>query len=256
MNEADAQAMLENSSADAQPVVDPAPTQTSESVESFTNIDPSTLTGEAKALYDSMLGDYTRKTQEVAPWRKAFDGVDIAPDEARTMIDFYNNLNSDPEFAMSVYEQLGEALQPFREQSVIPSNEPSSEVDPTSAKLSELEQKIKQFEEIQRFNAGAAELQRQEMALRSMHQDWKDEDMTAVYEIAQAYDGNLLKAGEAYVELQNRIIASYLSSKGGVNPAVASAGSGRSGGEPVEAPADTAEAHRRAVELLTQQLSS
>lgn len=239
----------------AQPEVTQAPTQTdTPAVESFTQIDPNTLPPELQATYKSMLADYTRKTQEVAPWRKTFEGLEVDdPKAVREAYEFYQNLNSDADFAKDIYGQLGEALKPFMDNpnaEVV--SDPDIDVDPTDAKLAELDAKLKNFEEMQRFQAGAAELQRQEMALRSQHENWKDSDFEAVYEIAQAYDGNLLQAGARYDALKNSVIAEYLSSKADVNPALAPVTTGLNGSEPRTAPVDTREAHLRALEYFSQ----
>ncbi len=267
MDEAAALAALQDSSPDgevtpapqtttAQPEVNQAPTQTATpDAESFTQIDPTTLPPELQATYKSMLADYTRKTQDVAAVRKAFDGVEMDDYQAaREAYDFYQNLNSDADFAKDIYAQLGEALKPFQDNpnaEIV--SDPDLDVDPTDAKLSELDARIKNFEEMQRFQAGAAELQRQEMALRSQHDNWKDSDFEAVYEIAQAYDGNLLQAGQRYDALKNAVIAEYLSSKADVNPALAPVTTGLNGSEPLSAPQDTREAHLRALEYMMQQ---
>ena len=268
MDEAAALAALEGSTPDgasappaqttAQPEVTQAPTQTATpDVESFTQIDPNTLPPELQATYKSMLADYTRKTQEVAPLRKAFEGIEMDDyAAAREAYEFYQNLNSDADFAKDIYAQLGKALEPFQDNpnaQVAP--DPDLDVDPTDAKLSELDARIKSFEEMQRFQAGAAELQRQEMALRSQHDNWKDSDFEAVYEIAQAYDGNLLQAGQRYDALKNAVIAEYLSSKSDVNPALAPVTTGLNASEPLAAPKDTREAHIRAMEMFAQNIS-
>lgn len=266
MDEAAALAALSDSTPDgevtptatiAQPEVTQAPTQpATPDVESFTEIDPTTLTPNELATYKSMLADYTRKTQEVAPWRKAFDGLDIQdPQAAREAYEFYQNLNSDAEFAKDVYGQLGEALKDFIDKpnaEIV--SDPDLDVDPTDAKLSELDARIKSFEEMQRFQAGAAELQRQEMAVRSQHNDWGDTDFEAVYEIAQAYDGNLLQAATRYDAMKNDVIARYLTSKADVNPALAPVTTGLNASEPLSAPVDTREAHIRAIEYMKQNM--
>lgn len=242
----------------AQPEVTQAPTQTdTPAVESFTQIDPTTLPPELQATYKSMLADYTRKTQEVAPLRKAFEGIEMDDyAAAREAYEFYQNLNSDADFAKDIYAQLGKALEPFQDNpnaQIAP--DPDLDVDPTDAKLSELDARIKSFEEMQRFQAGAAELQRQEMAVRSQHNDWGDTDFEAVYEIAQAYDGNLLQAATRYDAMKNDVIARYLTSKSDVNPALAPVTTGVNASEPLAAPANTKEAHIRAMEYYQQQMS-
>lgn len=263
MDEAAALAALQDSTPDgevaptpptAQPEVNQVPTETAEVPESFTQIDPSTLPPELQATYKSMLADYTRKTQEVAPWRKTFEGVED-PQAVRDAYEFYQNLNSDADFAKDIYAQLGEALKPFNE---IPGVEnaldPDIDIDPTDAKLSELDARIKSFEEMQRFQAGAAELQRQEMALRSQHNTWGDDDLEAVYEIAQAYEGNLLQAGQRYDAMKNQVIAAYLKDKAAVDPALAPVTTGLNASDPLTAPSNTDEAHKRALEYLRQNM--
>ena len=257
MDEAEALAAIEGSTPDpdaAQSEGAEAPTV--HSTESFTDkVDPSKLTGESKALYESMLGDYTRKTQEVAPWRKEFEDLDVNPSDVRAAYEFYQNLNSDPDFAKSIYSQLGDALQQFTDTPETGSG-PDEDIDPVQAKLTELESRLKQMDDMAKFNAGAAELQRSEMALRSQHEDWNDEDFGDVYHIATSFDGNLLQAGNHYESMENRIIAKYLKSKGGTSPALASFTTGANAAEAVSDPSTTKEAHVRALEYLNQQFAS
>lgn len=265
MDEAAALAALSDSTPDgevtptatiAQPEVNQVPTATPEVPESFTQIDPTTLPPELQATYKSMLADYTRKTQEVAPLRKAFEGIEMDDFQAaREAYEFYQNLNSDADFAKNIYGQLGEALKDYIDTpnaEVV--SDPDLDADPHDAKVAELDARLKNFEEMQRFQAGAAELQRQEMAVRSQHNDWGDADFEAVYEIAQAYDGNLLQAATRYDAMKNQVISAYLTSKANVDPALAPVTTGLNASEPLAAPVDTREAHIRAIEYMKQNM--
>jgi len=44
--------------------------------ESFTGFNPSDLPEDLQAVYRSMQGDYTRKTQEIAELRRTYEGYD------------------------------------------------------------------------------------------------------------------------------------------------------------------------------------
>lgn len=60
--------------------------------EGFTAIDPKTLPPELQALHKQLLGDYTRKTQDIADVRKRAEAFDaISQDQG--FVDYWNGLN-------------------------------------------------------------------------------------------------------------------------------------------------------------------
>jgi phage gpG-like protein len=224
--------------------------------DSFSSVDLNALPPELQEVYKSMQADYTRKTQEAAPWRTTFSDIEGAdPKAIREAYEFYNNLNSDPDYAQQIYGQLGEALKPYMEAS-------TTEVDdvefdnPLEAQVNKLSQQLEAMQAQQQYNAGAAELQRQEMAVRNANPSWKDDDFTTVYELALAHNGNLVKASEQYNSLRTRIVADYMNTKAAVGTNTSPVGAGANGIEVQEAPRNTKEAHVQAYEYLKNVLGA
>lgn len=264
MDEAAALSALEGSTPmggdTAEPVVNQAPTGTQPtevSTESFTSVDRNSLPPELQSVWDSMNKDYTQKSQAVAEYRKLFADVED-PQQIRDAYDFWTNVNSDVDYAKQVYADLGEALKPYMESLETPAPVENSPIDDSvDPRLEALETKLRQFEEQQRFAAGAAELQRQEMLLRTQFKDdgWSDNDMEVAYEIAASMDGDLKAAGERWHQLKSDVIAEYLSTKASVGGALAPAPAGANAIQRTEI-TDTNDAHKAAVEYLTNALAN
>jgi chaperonin cofactor prefoldin len=257
MTEADALGALADSTPEA--VSEPVPSQEpvgATTTDSFTSLDPSTLSPELQNVYKSMQADYTRKAQEAAPWRTTFSDLgNVDPAEARQAYEFWQNVNTDPDYAKQVYAQLGEALQPY-----MTAEPPAAELDeyanPLEAQVAQLSKQLNDMQEQQKYNAGAAELQRQEMAIRASNPTWTDADFSTVYELALAHNGNLMKAADQFTALQQRVISNYMGQKGSVSDGVQPAGRASNAIDIQEPPKTTKEAHSQAYEYLKQALGA
>jgi hypothetical protein len=80
-------------------------------VDSFMNVDPATLPPELQAQYRNMQADYTRKMQEVAPFRDLAQQYGVSAEEMAQAVDFVGRIQSDPAYTQQVYTGLGEYLQ-------------------------------------------------------------------------------------------------------------------------------------------------
>ena len=87
----DPNATTEPESTPTEPTAEPeGQPQQEPSPESFTNIDPNTLPPELQSIYKSLQGDYTRKTQEVAPIRKFAEQTGLGAEELQQIVQEYN----------------------------------------------------------------------------------------------------------------------------------------------------------------------
>jgi hypothetical protein len=198
--------------------------------ESFTQLDPNSLTEVERARYDSMQADYTRKMQSIAPYREfAEQGID--PARAAQAVQFIDALESDPQFVQQVHARLSEALQ---QQGLSPAqanaaaaaeitaaagegeaggewSDPESELQ---KQVEELKSWKESFEEERASYAMAAEIQRSEMAIRQANPNYNDEDMARVFELAFAHGGDLMAAEQSYRAIRDYTLSAYLDSKG------------------------------------------
>lgn len=179
-----------------------------------------------------LTADYTRKTQKLAEDRKAMESD----------LEFLETIRTDPEAALEFHQGLTKALidaglTPAQAAAVADEQVAEPEVDfgtaygddpdaALKAEVTELkkwraEQEATRAQEDQ-DRADMAELQRtegeltrQEMAIRQSNETYDDDDINSIYELAFSYGGNLVAAQEAYEELRNRFVTSYVDKKSG-----------------------------------------
>jgi hypothetical protein len=244
---------------ESEPVVeDNQPVASEAEAESFTGFDPSTLPEDMQAVYRSMQGDYTRKTQEIAELRRGFEsfseaGVD--PDVALQAVGFLQELNTNPDFALQVAEEIRRNAGTTDVSQ--PTDAVTSEiVDPNYEGLppqlaSEL-QEMRAFRDemlsMQAQQESLAELEAMENTIRTTNPQYSDDDLEAIYSLAYSTDGNLMAAQEVYAGIQQRLLGGYLKSKEvpmGATPAPAAPSS-----VPGRSFANLEEAHKAAMEAL------
>ncbi len=201
------------------------------STDSFTRLDPSTLPAEVRPYYESMQSDYTRKTQEVAPWRKMAEELGVSsPDEIRQAAELFAYLQ-DPNNLRDFHAQVGQMIgvegQPPAATPPAPGTDPfaASELDdPAIAaikqELAAVREQLNaraQAEEQERLQmALLGEMNRQEAVIREEHPDWGDEEWNAVYEMAPFYEGNLMHAAARVDAAANARVQRLLASKAAV----------------------------------------
>lgn len=180
-------------------------------------IDISQLPEEARLYLQArereMTGDYTRKQQELAQQRQ----------EADQAIQFYTALNSDPQFAAQVYEQLQTALSqtgflqaPYENTETDEWGNPV-ETDPYQAELEQIKGWMAQQEAQQQYFVAEAHLNNQIATIRSQHPDYSDDDIGNILSLGYATGGDLMAANQQYQLLTQNTIERYMQTKGGVN---------------------------------------
>lgn len=199
----------------------PDGTQAPETPESFTSVGLDGLSEEQRGVVEQRLsemqGDYTRKTQELAEQRA----------EAAQAIEFVQALQTNPDFALQVRDEISGALeasgytpQEAQAEANRQVNEAASdfdeEPDPMQQKLDELLQWRDQQEQRQTQIELENELDRMDARLRQENPTWTDADMEDIYRLAYSTGGNLIEAGEQYRQLQQRLVGGYVEQKGHV----------------------------------------
>lgn len=207
---------------------------------SFTKLDPNTLPAEVRPYYDSMLADYTRKTQEVAPYRQLAQetGLDVAG--LRQSAELYSALQ-DPQQLVQFHTELTSALQasgltPAEAEQAATDyvagqqgiGQEDLSLDPDEARIQALESKLQAFEQTQQQREQAiqqqqlqgalvAEMNRQESVVKESHPDWEQSDIDAVYELSAFYGGSLIDASNRYDEIISNRVTKILNGKGAVS---------------------------------------
>ena len=202
---------------------------------SFTdlNVAIDALPDEARILVEQrfrqMQGDYTRKTQETAELRR----------EAEQAIQFVQELETNPNFALQVHNEISQALEASGWTPQEAAQEASRQVeeaveegaggmdsdDPIVQELEELKAWRAEQEAYQLQNEMENEFDRMDVAVRQAFPDFSEEDMSHVYALSYATGGDLEAAANAYKTETDRIVQNYLEKKTSVTaPAVPSTG--------------------------------
>lgn len=219
----------------AAPEVDAGTTSTEDS---FANIDPNLLPPELQAQYKNMQGAFTRRMQELSAREKQYEDFG-SPEEVEQAVQLMRVLQEDP---LYVHQQLSSFLQ-SNGMSVAQADAAAQQVmqqqaqqqnvdewvDPEEAqaqalqeKLSRVEQWIAYQEAAARENLAMNEIQREEMKIRQDNPSFTQEDIDAVYQLAFAHGGSLLRAEQAYKSLQDQWAAGYVQQKASVPAGVSS----------------------------------
>lgn len=218
--------------------------------DSFTGFDPAALPEDLQEVYKSMQRDYTRKTQELAEQRKAFEAIDD-PNAAAEALQFVQALQTDPNYAMQVHAALTQELQsaglsPYEahqaatdamqgggEDALWPdSGDESGFIPPEVAReLSEMKQWRQQMEEERLQMQWETELMRQTQAIQQQHPEYGENELKAIYDLAWSTQGDLFKAQETYENIVNSRLQSYYNQKASV-PAGSPASTAGSAEEP------------------------
>jgi len=197
--------------------------------DSFTKLDPNALPPDVRPYYDSMLADYTRKTQEASPWRKLGEELGVeSPEAIRDAAQLYAYLQ-DPNNLREFHAQLGSMLGGQPEPAatpVAPSPLDTPDLgleDPALAairgELDAVKQALiqrdaqAQAEQVQWALLG--EMNRQEALLKEAHPEWEPDgdEWTAIWEMAPAFNGDLTAAAQLVSQAQNAAVTRLLNSK-------------------------------------------
>lgn len=212
--------------------VQSAPQETPTETESFTSVSLDDLSDEQRAVVETRLrdmqGDYTRKTQELASQRA----------EAEQAIEFVQALQTNPDFALQVRDEISNALEATgyspaeaqaeanRQVASAATDDGSAfgeEPDPIQAEIAELKAWREDQEQRQMQFELENELDRMDARIRQDNPRWTDDDMQDVYRLAYSTGGNLVEAADAYRALQQRLVGGYVDTKTGVQTSEPSA---------------------------------
>lgn len=227
--------------------------------ESFTGFDPNLLPEDMQQVYKSMQADYTRKTQEIAELRRNYEsfsenGVD--PTEALEAVSLMQRLNSDPEYAFEVaqniqsrLEELGYSSQNVEDTPVVDNASYEGLPPELQAELQQMREFRQEMMEQQQQQEILMQLDAAEQTIRTANPNYNDSDIEAIYSLAYSTNGDLLAAQDVYHGIQQRLLGSYLEAKSvphGATPAPNSPSStpGRDFGSNLD------EAHKAAMEAV------
>lgn len=198
------------------------------------NVDPNTLPPELLSIYKNMQGDYTRKMQEIAGYRNLGDLNTV-----QQYVSFVNNLQTNQDFARSVYGELGSLLGEqggYEEPEVFEvdddeygyDEEPDNHLQVEMSQLKAWAANIEQERATSRVDQMMAQ---QESQILRDNPEYTPQDMEAIYQLAFSHDGNLVAAQQTYNNLQSRWAQAYLGRKATVPSAFKSQPFGSSSAE-------------------------
>jgi hypothetical protein len=185
--------------------------------DSFTEVDLDSLPPEVRALVEEKFGqfqaDYTRKTQEAAPWRKLGDELGIEPGDMREAVETLQRLQTDPEVQRALYKALQEQFASSDDSDDLDLNDEF--VDPRDQEIRELQQWRQQMEQEQARARAEAKYDSDVATIRSENPSYQDEDIEAITRLAVA-SGDMHEAAGVYSALRDRVLGSAFQEKGSV----------------------------------------
>ncbi len=216
----------------------------------FTAIPDEALTPELLQMKRSLQADYTRKTQEAAPWRKLGDEFGISnPDEFRTAADLYAKM-SDPANWPEVHRELAAYMQQYgltpaeasaaasdRLADFAPDTPPDLDLADSftadgdayqvpPALLKQLQAQSQQIEQLTKlvtgdreeqarqaqWNAVAAQLTSVENQIKAENPHYSENDISNIYQM-MGPNGDLREAQQRYEGVIGARVAEYIKSK-------------------------------------------
>lgn len=215
----------------------------------FTHIDDASLTPELLQLKRSLQADYTRKTQEVAPWRKLGEELGVEkPEDFRLAAETYQRLQ-DPRNWPQIHSELSDYMQQYgmspKQAAEVASQQLAefaspgqqeedpfaginpAEADPSVAPLLQAMQaqqaQIKQLTDLvtgdkqaqqqqAQWNAVAQHLTSLEQEIRTANPHYGEEQITAIYNL-MGPDGDLKGAQQKFESMIGAEVSRYITSK-------------------------------------------
>lgn len=206
---------------------------TTDAPDSFTRLDPTAIPDELRPYYESMQADYTRKTQDAAPWRKLGEELGVSsPDDVRQAAELYAYLQ-DPNNLALFHAQLGEALgqtaAPAAPAVTPPAETLGGEFDSAldDPAVSALQARLDAFEAREaKRNAEQqnealqwallGEMNRQEALIKEEHPDWGEDEWTGIWNLAPTFNGDLVQAAAVVDAAANARVVRLLNGKAAV----------------------------------------
>lgn len=199
--------------------------------DSFTKLDPNALPQEVQPYYKSLLSDYTRKTQEAAPYRKLGEELGFSSaDDLRQAAELYAYLQNEDNartFAAQLaqaYGITGQAPAPATEAVQPQAGEEFSNLDDPAvaqlrSELASIKETIAQRDAAQQQEALQwallGEMNRQEALVKESHPEWEaeGEEWTAVWNLAPTFNGDVVRAAQVVEAAQNAALTRMLNGK-------------------------------------------
>jgi hypothetical protein len=184
------------------------------------NVDPNQLAPELQTVYRNMQADYTRKMQDIAAYRSLGELAEL-----QRMQQFVQALATDADAQREVYEKLGQHLGVgTAPPQATPEFDDDFDFDGDNKAVNELQRKLQELEswkvqqeQQSQYNFYVNMFNAQESQIRTANPHYKDSDVQRIYQLAHAYDADLLQAEEAYKQWKQDIVSDYLNTKGSVN---------------------------------------
>lgn len=214
--EATPEAPVEQAPVDAPVDAGTTPEAPEATEDSFTDIDLDSLAPEVRAavedLQKNLQADYTRKTQEIAEFRK----LGFSAEDARTAVSTMERLK-DPATQRELYDALHSQFGQSPEETFGEGDDfEEAGSDPRDSQIQDLAARIERFEKEQATERATAELDRMEAVIRTSNPDWGDDDIHEIEKLSFAHRGDLLKGAEDYKSLQQRVLSAHLAKKSSV----------------------------------------
>lgn len=238
---------------------------TTESLDSFTNIDPTTLPPDMQKIYKSLQGDYTRKSQEVAELRKTYESFGD-PDAVKNAVEFVQALQN-PANLVELHQELSEYLQSMGLNKAEADEVATTEIqarqsdddevyyddperDELRRELEEIRSFRKQYENERLQREIEAGLSKQESLIRQSNPDYSDKDIDAIYARAYVHGGNLFEAQKAWEAEKSWILSQYIDTKDSTPEGITAPATTAPGSEPLPKVSSLEEAHEMAKRKL------
>lgn len=217
--------------------VDPAVSQPQVDLDNLPAPDLSSLDPVSRAAAEQAIRQYqsmaTPKLQEAAQLRKLSEQYG-GQEKVQQVLDFYQRLDTDRDFARQVYDQLGTALdangQPAQQQVPVTQVAPTEPTNPefdlndlppeiatAYRQMQDMQnnvQQVLQQQEQQRYQAEIlAQYTRDEQAILTANPSYGKADMDAIYSLAYSNGGDLNAAHTYYQQVEQQMISRYMQGK-------------------------------------------
>lgn len=164
--------------------------------------------------------DYTKKTQEVAPYRKFIDEAGGDLDHVRKSVEFVNRLENDPVFLRQVAQELADLA---KDENTNVTEQPpvateNTGTDPalinTVAELAQWRAEMAAEKENAVIVAQWEEkIQNAENAVKASNPTYTDDDITQIYKLMPANEHDFFKSQEQYEALRNMFVNGAIKGK-------------------------------------------
>jgi hypothetical protein len=202
---------------------------------------PDLLPAELQPGFKQLQGRWTQRMQEVAEQRKELEALGDV-ESLKQAAEFYASLQ-DPEYLRAFYGELGsivgeldggvpeepaaepaEPVVPEIPADLVPLVESDPELKPFAEQMAAMRAELDGFraeqaaerealQEEAAMMAQAHEISQQVDAVRAQHPEYSEDDWEAIYDLADARDGNVLVAADIFQQINDRAIKSWTDRK-------------------------------------------